>query len=86
MPMVYPRKFGAAPKKIQEILKSRVDEIIEQKRLNTVFDASVLERDIDNIVYHLYGLTYDEVLIIDPQTPITLYQYKSFNLKRELTD
>ena len=74
------------PKKNQEILKSRVDEIIEQKRLNTVFDASVLERDIDNIVYHLYGLTYDEVLIIDPQTPITLYQYKSFNLKRELTD
>ena len=32
---------------------------------------------IDNIVYHLYGLTYDEVLIVDPQTPITREQYES---------
>lgn len=31
---------------------------------------------IDNIVYHLYGLTYDEVLIVDPQTPITRKDYE----------
>ena len=31
---------------------------------------------IDNIVYHLYGLTYDEVLIVDPQTPITREEYE----------
>lgn len=30
---------------------------------------------IDNMVYHLYGLTYDEVLIVDPQTPITREEY-----------
>lgn len=32
---------------------------------------------IDNIVYHLYGLTYDEVLIVDPQTPITREEYEN---------
>lgn len=31
---------------------------------------------IDNIVYHLYGLTYDDVLIVDPQTPITREEYE----------
>lgn len=32
------------------------------------------------LVYHLYDLTYDEVLIIDPQTPISREEYESFNL------
>jgi hypothetical protein len=31
--------------------------------------------DIDNIVYHLYGLTYDDVLIVDPWTTITREKY-----------
>ena len=33
---------------------------------------------IDFIVYHLYNLTYDEVLIIDPETPITREEYDSY--------
>lgn len=33
---------------------------------------------IDNFVYHLYNLTYDEVLIIDPETPITREEYDAF--------
>ena len=28
-------------------------------------------------VYQLYGLTYDEVLTIDPETPITREEYES---------
>ncbi len=36
---------------------------------------------IDNIVYHLYGLTYDEVLIVDPQTPITREEYERTKLE-----
>lgn len=28
------------------------------------------------LVYHLYGLTYDEVLIVDPETPITREEYE----------
>lgn len=34
---------------------------------------------VDKIVYHLYGLTYDEVLIVDPQTPITREEYENKN-------
>lgn len=37
-----------------------------------------LETEIDHIVYHLYDLTYDEVLIIDPETPITHKEYENF--------
>ena len=36
----------------------------------------VLEQQIDLLVYHLYGLTYDEVLIVDPETPITREEYE----------
>lgn len=35
-------------------------------------------RKIDFIVYHLYGLTYDEVLIVDPDTPITREEYEAY--------
>ncbi len=38
-----------------------------------------LMKEIDHIVYHLYELTYDEVLVIDPETPITREEYESFN-------
>lgn len=39
-----------------------------------------LETEIDHIVYHLYDLTYDEVLIVDPNTPITRKEYDNFKL------
>ena len=37
------------------------------------------DREIDLRVYHLYGLTYDEVLIVDPNTPITKEEYEKGN-------
>lgn len=40
--------------------------------------------EIDHIVYHLYGLTYDEVLVIDPTTPITRKEYESRNVKKSI--
>ena len=39
-------------------------------------DTLKLEQQIDFLVYHLYGLTYDEVLIVDPETPITREEYE----------
>ena len=33
---------------------------------------------IDLIIYHVYGLTYDEVLIIDPNTSITREEYDNY--------
>ena len=40
-------------------------------------DTSALESEIDLLVYHLYGLTYDDVLIVDPETPITKEEYNN---------
>lgn len=48
---------------------------IEQKNEN---DTSALENQIDFLVYHLYGLTYDEVLIVDPETPISREEYEAY--------
>ena len=35
------------------------------------------DREIDLRVYALYGLTYDEVLTVDPETPVTKEEYAS---------
>ncbi|MCQ2303936.1 MAG: BREX-1 system adenine-specific DNA-methyltransferase PglX [Bacteroidales bacterium] len=53
-----------------------IDRILSAKKANPQADTKALEDEIDLLVYHLYGLTYDEVLIIDPETPITREQYE----------
>ena len=53
-----------------------VNCILSLKSENTDADTSALENEIDQKVYHLYGLTYDEVLIVDPETPITKEEYE----------
>ena len=45
--------------------------------LSGIGDALSIMQQIDILVYHLYDLTYDEVLIIDPETPITREEYES---------
>lgn len=57
-----------------------VEEIICRKSANDNASIQDLENQIDNIVYHLYNLTYDEVLIVDPETPISHEEYKSLNI------
>lgn len=54
-----------------------VDTILKAKKSNLQSDTSRDENKIDVLVYHLYGLTYDEVLIVDPGTPITREEYES---------
>jgi hypothetical protein len=39
-------------------------------------DTKTGEQRIDLLVYHLYNMTYDEVLIVDPETPITREEYE----------
>ena len=58
-------------------ISSLVDTILAAKRTDPNADTSLEERQIDLLVYHLYGLTYDEVLIVDPQTPITREEYEN---------
>ncbi|WP_143438258.1 TaqI-like C-terminal specificity domain-containing protein [Hydrocoleum sp. CS-953] len=42
-----------------------VDKILEIKRKNPQTDTTELEREIDEIVYQLYGLTEEEIRIIE---------------------
>ena len=63
----------------QQIIKI-VDHILDAKATDFSSDTSYLEQEIDRIVYHLYGLTYDEVLIIDPTPPFTQEEYEQDNL------
>lgn len=64
----------------QVLLGQIVERIIDRKSADENASIQNLENQIDNIVYHLYGLTYDDVLTIDPQTPISREEYESFNL------
>jgi len=57
--------------------KVQIEELVNailQGKLSDA-DTSKEESEIDILVYQLYGLTYDEVLIVDPETPITKEEY-----------
>ena len=43
-------------------------------------DTTAEEQQIDLMVYKLNELTYDEVLIVDPETPISKEKYAGFTL------
>lgn len=58
------------------MISHKVRIILDEKTTNATADITTLENEIDLIVYHLYSLTYDEVLIVDPDTPITREEYK----------
>jgi adenine-specific DNA-methyltransferase len=49
----------------QQPFIDKVDEILSLKKDNPAADTSALEREIDVMVYALYQLTFEEVLIID---------------------
>lgn len=59
-------------------LEALVSEILELKKASISADTTSLENQIDFLVYHLYGLTYDEVLIVDPDTPISREEYEAY--------
>ncbi|MBQ8958046.1 MAG: Eco57I restriction-modification methylase domain-containing protein [Bacteroidales bacterium] len=59
----------------QNTIIDLVNNILKAKEADPAADTKDLEDKIDLLVYHLYGLTYDEVLIIDPETPITREEY-----------
>ena len=65
---------------LKNIIGELVSKIIDLKDDNECSYNS-LEQEIDHIVYHLYDLSYDEVLVVDPETPITREEYESFKLE-----
>ena len=51
--------------------------IVSIKKEDLQADTSALQNEIDKKVYRLYGLTYDEVLIVDPNPPFTREEYET---------
>ena len=82
-------KFSDSKKTFPKIKKRPLESIPiveasleDQKKISEIVDKMVngdseWEEYINVLVYHLYNLTYDDVLIIDPDTPITREQYES---------
>ena len=64
--------------KIEQNILKLVSDIIDNKILCIEADTTSLENQIDFLVYHLYGLTYDEVLIVDPNPPFTREEYEAY--------
>lgn len=82
-PQVKLQKLKSLPVIIPKNQRPYIDlvkTIIGLKQENPDTDISGYKSKIDLMVYRLYGLTYDEVKIIDPATPITREEYENFNL------
>ena len=56
------------PPKDEQVLTKLVDRILAAKRKNPEADTSALEREIDQLVYALYGLTPEEIRIVEEAT------------------
>ena len=52
--------------KFKNPITQLVNQILTAKEADPEADTTALEEEIDVLVYHLYGLSYEEVLIIDP--------------------
>ena len=57
---------------------SIVDSILNQKVQNHDIEIFKEEQTLNSLVYHLYSLTYDEILMINPETSITREEYDNF--------
>ena len=53
------------PKPEQQPLIDKVDQILSLKKDNPAADTSDLEREIDLMVYELYGLSKEEIEIVE---------------------
>ncbi len=66
--------------------KNRIEELVNgiltAKRDDLNADTTAEEQEIDRMVYHLYGLTYDEVKIVDPETPLKKKSMKTLKLNK----
>jgi hypothetical protein len=65
--------------KIQKCFIERADKILILKLENK--DTTILEQEIDNLVYKIYELTYEEVKIIDPEFPLTEQDYQAITIE-----
>lgn len=70
------------PKKKEKafkLIERNVEKILNNKISHK--DTSTLEQEIDNLVYKLYELTYDEVKVIDPAFRLSKEEYEAIKLE-----
>lgn len=65
--------------KNQKIFSDLVDKVLSLKSEGK--NTTSLEQEIDNIVYKLYELTYDEVKVIDPLFTLSEVEYDAIQLE-----
>lgn len=70
------------PDQIPIAIVCLVEKIINKKIVQPNSNISDEENRLDLLVYHLYNLTYEDVLTIDPKSPISREEYE--NYKEEL--
>lgn len=58
------------PKESKEII-SRVERILSMKKENEQSDTSSLEKEINRLVFELYGLTNEEVKFVNPNEQVS---------------
>ncbi len=63
----------------QAIFTKKVDEILRLKTLPTTPPTAPLEAEIDLLVYKLYGLSWEEVKVVDPEFGLTEEEYDNYN-------
>ena len=49
----------------EEPFENLYNKIVEAKKVNPSTDTSALESEIDRLVYQLYGLTEEEIKIVE---------------------
>ncbi len=69
-----PKSSAKNQRKI-EILVTRIMSLKSKGK-----DTSALEQEIDNMVYRLYDLTYDDVKVIDPVFGLTKEEYEAIRI------
>ena len=66
----------SATQEQQQPIIALVDKILYAKKADPRADTGAWEAEIDFLVYKLYGVSYDEVLVVDPGTGITREEYE----------
>jgi hypothetical protein len=64
---VYVQEFPipVISKPSQSVIINKVDEIISAKIANSTADISLLENQVDKLIYELYGLTAEEIAVVE---------------------
>jgi hypothetical protein len=65
---LYQLPIAKASIELKHIVESKVSQILEAKKADPKADTSVLEKEIDQLVYGLYGLTEEEISIVEGET------------------